>query len=64
MIRIPRYFALLSARPCRLPRGLADPASVFTASQDLVTGQLGVLTPDSFKRIVDAVVRLLRASDS
>ena len=42
----------------------ARPGKLFTASQDLVTGQLGVLTPDALKRIVDAVVGLLRASDS
>jgi len=42
----------------------ARPGKLFTASQDLVTGQLGVLTPDALKRIVDAVVGLLRASGS
>ena len=42
----------------------ARPGKLFTASQDLVTGQLGVLTPDAFKRIVDAVVGLLRPSVS
>ena len=40
----------------------ARPGKLFTASQDLVTRQLGVLTPDAFKRIVDAVVGLLRPS--
>ena len=38
----------------------ARPGKLFTASQDLVAGQLAVLTPDAFKRIVDAVVALLR----
>ena len=42
----------------------ARPGKLFTASQDLVTGQLGVLTPDTLKRIVDAVVGLLRPSVS
>ena len=42
----------------------ARPGKLFTASQDLVTGQLGALTPDAFKRIVDVVVRLLRPSVS
>ena len=37
----------------------ARPGKLFTASQDPVTGQLGVLTPDAQKRIVDAVVALL-----
>ena len=40
----------------------ARPGKLFTASQDLVTRQLGVLTPDAFQRIVDAVVGLLRPS--
>ena len=42
----------------------ARPGKLFTASQDLVTGQLGVLTTDAFSRIVDAVVELLRPSVS
>jgi len=42
----------------------ARPGKLFTASQDLVTGQLGVLTPDALTRIVDAVVGLLRRSVS
>lgn len=44
--------------------GYARPGKLFTASQDLVTGQLGVLTPEAFTRIVDAVVGLLRPSVS
>ena len=42
----------------------ARPGKLFTASQDLVTRQLAVLTPDAFKRIVDAVIELLRPSVS
>ena len=42
----------------------ARPGKLFTASQDLVTRQLAVLTPAAFRQIVDAVVGLLRASDS
>jgi mRNA interferase MazF len=42
----------------------ARPGKLFTASHDLVTGQPAVLTPDMFRRVVDAVVDLLRASVS
>jgi mRNA interferase MazF len=38
----------------------ARPAKLFTASTDLVSTQVGVLTPQALSRIVDAVVTLLR----
>ena len=40
----------------------ARPGKLFTASHDLVTSQPAVLKPDTFTRVVDAVVDLLRAS--
>lgn len=40
----------------------ARPGKLFTASDDLVTGQPAVLNPEVFRHVVDAVVDLLRAS--
>ena len=40
----------------------ARPGKLFTASQELVTSQVAVLKPDVFKRVVDAVVDLLRSA--
>jgi PemK-like, MazF-like toxin of type II toxin-antitoxin system len=40
----------------------ARPGKLFTASRDLVTSQVAVLKPDTFKRIVEAVVNLLRGT--
>ena len=40
----------------------ARPGKLFTASHDLVTSQPAVLTPDTFRRVIEAVVDLLRAS--
>jgi mRNA interferase MazF len=40
----------------------ARPGKLFTASGDLVTSQVAVLKPDEFKRVVDAVVDLLRTA--
>jgi len=40
------------------------PGKLFTASDDLVVGEVGVLTPEVLARIVDAVVALLRAGRS
>jgi mRNA interferase MazF len=39
----------------------ARPGKLFTASSDLITGEVGTLTPEARSRIVDAVVALLRA---
>jgi hypothetical protein len=39
----------------------ARPGKLFTASSDLITGQVGLLTPAARTRIVDAVVALIRA---
>jgi mRNA interferase MazF len=39
----------------------ARPGKLFTASSDLMTGQVGLLTPEARTRIVDAVVALMRA---
>jgi mRNA interferase MazF len=39
----------------------ARPGKLFTASSDLMTGQVGLLTPEARTRIVDAVVTLIRA---
>jgi mRNA interferase MazF len=39
----------------------ARPGKLFTASSDLMTGQVGLLTPEARTRIVDAVVVLMRA---
>jgi len=36
------------------------PGKLFTASPDLVTSDLAVLKPETFTRVVDAVVDLLR----
>lgn len=38
----------------------AGPGTLFTASRDLVTERVGVLTDDACDRIVDAVVALIR----
>ena len=40
----------------------ARPGKLFTASGELVTSQVAVLKPDTFKRVVDAVVDLLRSA--
>ena len=42
----------------------ARPGKLFTASSDLMTGQVGLLTPEARTRIVDAVVSLMRAEIS
>ena len=42
----------------------ARPGKLFTASDDLVIGKVGALTPEVLGRIVDAVVTLLRAGRS
>ena len=39
----------------------ARPGKLFTASSDLMTGQVGLLTPEARTRIVDAIVSLMRA---
>ena len=39
----------------------ARPGKLFTASGDLIVAEVGALTPDALKRIVDAIVALLRA---
>jgi hypothetical protein len=39
----------------------ARPGKLFTASDDLVVGEVGALTSDALTRLVDAVVALLRA---
>ena len=39
----------------------ARPGKLFTASGELVTSQVAVLKPDVFKRVIDAIVDLLRA---
>ena|ERR1044072_9291479 len=38
----------------------ARPAKLFTAHRKLLVAQVGVLTDDIFKKIVEAVVKLLR----
>ena len=40
----------------------ARPGKLFTASGELVTSQVAVLKPEMFKRVVDAVVDLLRSA--
>jgi len=42
----------------------ARPGKLFTASDDLVVGEVGALTPEVLARIVDAIVTLLRAGRS
>jgi mRNA interferase MazF len=37
------------------------PGKLFTASHNLVTGELAVLKPDILTRVIDAVVALLRS---
>ena len=39
----------------------ARPGKLFTASSDLITGEVGLLTPEARIRIIDAVVALIRA---
>lgn len=39
----------------------ARPGKLFTANRDLIASEVGALKPDSLKRLVDAVVDLLRA---
>jgi len=39
----------------------ARPGKLFTASDDLVVGEVGALTPEALTRIVDGVISLLRA---
>ena len=40
----------------------ARPGKLFTASHELIASQPAVLTPDMFRRVVEAVVGVLRAS--
>ena len=40
----------------------ARPGKLFTASHNLVTSELALLSPGMFARVVDAVVDLLRAA--
>lgn len=42
----------------------ARPGKLFTGSQDLLIAEVGTLTPQAFAEIVDAVVRLLRDTNS
>ena len=49
------------ARGALQVRSFARPGKLFTASGDLITAEIGTLTPAALKRIVDAVVALLRA---
>jgi len=42
----------------------ARPGKLFTASRDLITAEVAVLEPAMLKRIVDAVVDLLRGAGS
>ena len=42
----------------------ARPGKLFTASHDLIASQPAVLRHDMFRRVVEAVIRLLRASVS
>jgi mRNA interferase MazF len=39
----------------------ARPGKLFTASDDLVVGEVGALTPEALTGIVDGVITLLRA---
>lgn len=39
----------------------ARPGKLFTANRDLITSEVGALNPESLKRLVYAVVDLLRA---
>jgi len=39
----------------------ARPGKLFTANTDLMVAQAGTLHPDSFRKIVEAVVAMLRA---
>jgi mRNA interferase MazF len=39
----------------------ARPGKLFTANRDLIASEVGVLKPESLKRVVDSVVNLLRA---
>jgi mRNA interferase MazF len=38
----------------------ARPSKLFTANHNLLVAQVGILNDDTFKQIVDAVVKLLR----
>jgi mRNA interferase MazF len=38
----------------------ARPAKLFTAHQNLITGEIGKLTHDAFKQIIEAVVKLMQ----
>jgi len=42
----------------------AAPGKRFTASRDLITSEVAVLRPEALKRVVDAVVDLLRSGTS
>lgn len=42
----------------------ARPGKLFTASRDLITSEVAVLRPEALKRVVDAVVDLLRRGTS
>jgi hypothetical protein len=39
----------------------ARPGKLFTANRDLIASEVAALKPESLKRLVDAVVDLLRA---
>jgi hypothetical protein len=40
---------------------VASAGKLFTADRDLIASEVGALKPESLKRLVDAVVDLLRA---
>jgi len=42
----------------------ARPGKLFTASRDLITAEVAVLKPETLKRIIEAVVDLLRGAGS
>ncbi len=42
----------------------ARPGKLFTASHDLMTAQVGSLSPEALAAIIEAVVRILRADRS
>jgi mRNA interferase MazF len=40
----------------------ARPGKLFTANRDLMTTHVGVLKADAFRRVIEAVIAILRAS--
>jgi mRNA interferase MazF len=40
----------------------ARPGKLFTANRDLITAQVGILKPEPFTQIIDAVVNILRTA--